>query len=120
MFERQLEEQNKKEYWYGTENRLIRWYFYVSQGAGLTNNLRNLVEVSLVTYFFLKLSDIRILIAMLIIGTIILGFVGRYYVHRMARVMDWNTTKFSSFQAINQLGLLEEIRNELRKLNGKT
>ena len=111
------------EYLQGKENWFIRMYFYLKSGNSLVNDFRNLGIGIFLAYLALKMDNPWLLIAMLVVAVPILIILGYYLTHRISKVMEWLSTKFSTHYGIKtfelmekQVKLLEEI-NE--KLNGK-
>lgn len=106
----------------GTQNRLIRYYFYLENGLRILNEFRNLGLGIFALYFALKLTNPVWMVVMFFPSVIILTVVGYYSVHRVAKVKEWVSMKFSTHYAIRNYDytkesqeLLKEIRDLLQK-----
>ncbi len=113
---------NEDEYLKGTQNWLIRAYFYCSNGLAVLNEFRNMLLGIFALYFALKLTNYLYLIAMTMVGTVILTLVGYVVVHKVARVKEWLGIRFGSHFAIKSYDytidnnkLLKEIRDLLQQ-----
>lgn len=115
---------NNKEtkYLQGKENAIIRAYFYLNSGLSIANNFRNLILGVFALYYTLKLTNPLWLLGMFLLSLPILAIVGYYNVHRMAKINEWLSMKFSTHYGIkqftyieNQMKLLKEIRDLLKK-----
>ena len=111
-----------EKYLEGTENWLIRAYFYCSSGLGILNEFRNLFLGILGIYIALKWDNIFLAIGLFIISVIILTIAGYYSVHKIGKIREWLGMRFSThfgMKAYNyQEGsyeLLLEIRDLLKK-----
>jgi len=107
-------------YLQGKENWFIRMYFYLNSGVGILNNFRNLFLGIFALYFTLKLTNPVWLVVMLIVCVPILILMGHYNVHKVNKISEWLSTKFSTHYGIKtfeltqkQVKLLEEISNKL-------
>lgn len=114
-----LEEQ--KEYFSGTANRLVRYWYYLENGLNILNEFRNLFLGIIALYIALHLENMAYLVLMLIPSLIILTIVGYYYVHRFAKVKEWVNLRFSTHFAIRNFDyqkgtyeLLKEIKDALK------
>lgn len=104
-------------YWKGTQNRIIRYYFYVNRGLSLLNEARYLVMAVLAIYAILKL-DHWIYIPLMFFGALpVLGVLGYISVHFMAKVMDFLTVRFGTHYQKYSVDLQEKTLEALNKLN---
>lgn len=108
----------------GWHNFAIRTYFYLQQGLNVLNSFRNLFLGIFGLYITLKLGSWWWLVVMFSVSLPILVLAGRYSVHRLNKVQDWLTMRFSTHFGIKQFDnireqveLLREIRDALEKLN---
>lgn len=108
-----------KEYLHGKENFAIRIFFYLDNGVGILNQFRNLFLGIFALYFTLKLDNPLWLVLMFVIAIPILVIVGYYNVHRMAKVREWLSTKFSTHYGIKQFELIEEQTALLKEIKEK-
>lgn len=113
---------DKKKYWDGTHNKIIRHYFYLMKGVALFNDLRYLILAVFGLYIVLKLSNPVWLVLMFCVSLPILIFFGWLSVHKLAKVMEWLTIEFSTYWARYQFDLqersvkaLENIEKEIKK-----
>ena len=114
----------EQEYLKGRENWLIRMYFYLNSGLTIINNFRNLIMGIFALYFLLKLTNPIWLVVMLLASLPVLVVVGYYNVHRMAKINEWLSMKFSTHYGIKQFTYVEEqvqlLKDIKNKLNGNT
>lgn len=110
-----------KRYLEGRQNWLIRMYYYLENGLNILNEFRNLFLLIAAAYITLKLESYGWLIAMTIPSVVLLIFVGRYNVHRLSKMKEWLSIRFSTHFGIKnfnhterQTQLLEEILAELK------
>lgn len=103
----------------GTENRLIRYYFYINQGLSMLNNFRNLFLVIFAAYFTLKLDNYFLLVAMFIPSLIVLAIIGYYATHRMNKITEWLNLRFSTTYGIQQFNLQHEQNELLKEIRDK-
>jgi len=106
----------------GFQNRAIRYYFYLSNGLNIVNESRNLILGILGVYIALKLDNILYIILMLLGSLIILTIIGYWVVHKVAKVREWLSMRFSTSFGIKSFSyqeesykLLVEIRDLLKK-----
>lgn len=109
-------ENNKKKYWYGNSNKIIRYYYYSQRGIQLFNEFRYIIMVIFGVYFTLKLSNPIYLVLMFCMAIPILCFAGWLMVHKIARVMDWLNIEFATHFSRYNITLLEEINKSLKCL----
>ena len=103
------------EYWHGSTNKLIRYYFYINTGLNVFNNFKYLVAAIIGIYWALHLHAPLILIVMFLASIPILGIIGYYSIHHINKVIDWLNVKFGSHYSIYQIELLEDIRDALKE-----
>lgn len=106
----------------GTENWIIRYYYYLSAGLNELNAFRNLFIGILTIYITFKLESYWYAIIIFTVSIVVLTLIGYYFIHKVSKVRDWLGIRFSSYfgrQQINYIEenykLLEEIRNLLKK-----
>ncbi len=120
--------EDDEKYLYGKENWLIRAYFYLSNGLNIVNESRNLFLGIIAIYIALKLTNIWWMVGMAIPSIVILTLMGYYTVHRMSKVNEWLSMRFSTHFGIKTFNynednnkLLTEIRDLLKNnANSKT
>lgn len=108
-----------KEYLQGKENFAIRMFFYLDNGVGILNQFRNLFLGIFALYFTLKLDNPFWLVVMFCVSIPILIIVGYYNVHKIAKVKEWLSTKFSTHYGIKQFELVEEQTKLLKQIKQK-
>ncbi len=111
-----MEDHKEHEYWQGTKNKLIRYYFYMSRGLDLFNNFRYIFMAIFGLYLVLKLKNALWLLAMLGISVPMLMVIGYYSIHHIGKIVDWLNVRFSTHYSLLQITLLEEIRDEIKCL----
>jgi len=109
----------QSDYFKGKENWGIRMYFYLNAGLNIINQFRNLILGIFALYYTLKLVNPLWLVVMFAVSVPILVAVGYYNVHRMAKVSEWLSTKFSTHYAIKQFELTQKTVKLLESLNKK-
>lgn len=98
----------------GAQNRAIRYYFYLNAGLNILNQFRNLFLGIFALYFALKLDHWWILAALFLPSLLVLTIVGYFAVHKVNKVSEWLSIRFSSHYALSQYDLQKE-NNELLK-----
>jgi hypothetical protein len=109
-------DQREQEYWHGTKNKLIRYYFYCQRGLDLFNNFRYVIMAIFGIYYTLKLKNPDILLGMFLFSIPLLMFIGYWSVHHVGKVIDWLNVKFSTHYSLYAIKLQEEIRDAVQKL----
>lgn len=104
------------QYLKGKENWFIRMFFYLKSGNGVLNEFRYLILGIMGMYAVLKLTNPLWLIGMFLICVPILIVLGNYWTHRMAKVSEWLSLKFSTHYAIKQYNMQEATLRELRTI----
>lgn len=119
-------QEDEKPYLIGTKNRMIRYYFYLSNGLNILNEFRNLFLGIVAIYITLKLTNPLWMVAMTIPSLIVLTLIGYFTIHHIAKVKDWLGVKFGSHYGIKSFNynkgtyeLLEEIRDLLLEQKNK-
>lgn len=114
--------ENDQRYLNGIENKVTRYYYYLNQGLNVINNFRNLFLGIIALYIALHLDSWWLLIAMFVPSILILTVVGYYSTHRMSKVIEYISLRFSTHYGIKtfdfnqrQTELLEEIRDMLKQ-----
>jgi len=115
-----------EKYLEGTQNWFIRMYFYCSNGLGILNEFRNLFLGIVAVYIASKLDNLWVAVLMFIVCVIILTVTGYYRVHRVAKVLEWVSMRFSTTFGIRTFNytqatyeMLVEIRDLLKEKNLK-
>ncbi len=110
-----------EKYLKGGENWFIRYYFYLNAGLGELNNFRNLFLGIFAIYIALKLTNVIWMVILFIPSVVVLTFIGYYMIHRVSKVREWLSIRFSSYfgkESINyteaNYKMLEEIRDLLK------
>ncbi len=87
---------NKHKYWNGIENKLIRYWFYITRGLDLLNQFKYLIGAIFALYWMLKLNNPFVLLFIFLACLPVLFVVGYYSIHKMGKVMDWLNIEFAS------------------------
>ncbi len=103
----------------GKENWWIRMYFYLNKGVVILNDFRNLGFGIFALYFALKLTNPLYLVLMFAISAPILIIAGWYSVHKVSKVVEWLSTKFSTHYGIKTFELIEEQVKLLKEISLK-
>jgi len=106
----------KQNYLKGKENFFIRMYFYLNSGLTIVNNFRNLILGIFALYYTLKLTNPLWLVGMFILSVPVLIVIGNYNVHRMAKVNEWLSMKFSTHFGIKQFEYIEKTPKLLTQI----
>jgi hypothetical protein len=108
-------------YWEGRENILIRLWIYTQRGLGMVNEWKYLVAGIMAGYVILKFTNP---LWMLVIGAIslpILILLGRWQLHKVAKVSEWVGVQHGSVLGYNSYNLqvrtLETLEAILKKLS---
>lgn len=109
--------ENQKNYWDGNLNKCYRFWFYLNRGIDMFNQWKYIFALFFGIYFTLHLKNPLWLLAMVCISLPILMFFGYWSVHKMGKVIEWLTIKYSTHYANYQIELFEQIRDELKTLN---
>lgn len=111
-----------EKYLNGPMNWIIRYYYYLSNGLVELNGFRNLFLGILTVYITFKLDSYWYAVIIFIISIAILTWVGYYMTHKVSKVRDWLTVRFSSYFGMKSINyteesfkLLQEIRDNLKK-----
>lgn len=109
----------------GFVNKGTRYYFYTNKGLMVFNEFRYYILIIWGVVMAAKLQ-LWWLPILFFICLPILVIVGYFSVHHMQKIMDYLTTKYGThfgkwgYQLqVERVELLKEIRDELRRLNGK-
>lgn len=114
--------QDERTYLHGIENRLIRYWFYLENGLSILNEFRNLFLGIIAIYIALKLTNVLWMVIMFIPSLLILTALGYYSVHRIAKVREWVSMRFSTHYGIRSLDYQKanyELLTEIRDLTKK-
>lgn len=107
------------QYWNGAENRAIRHGFYCLKGVDIFNMVRNPIWTILGIYAILKLDNPWWIVVMTVPSIIVFWLAGYLWVHRVGRVFDYLTVRFSTHYAKKQFDIFEGMLKELRDMNAK-
>ena len=110
-----MENHKDHEHWTGTKNRLIRYYFYMNTGLNVFNNFKYLVAAILGLYWMLHLKNPVMLLIMFGVSVPCLGIIGYYSIHHINKVMNWLDVRFGSYYTLQQINLLMEIRDAVKR-----
>lgn len=108
-----------EKYFPGTENRLVRYYFYLNQGLNILNQFRNLFLGILGLYLVLKLDNWWILVAMFIPSILALMIAGYYATHRVNKVLEWLGVRFGTHYSLTQFTIQQNILKTLEEIKQK-
>ncbi len=118
-----LSEEDRR-YLNGTQNKLIRFYFYTERGLDILNIFRNLFLGILAIFVALKLTNVFWIAAMIVPSIMILVVVGYYNVHKLSKMKEWLGMRFSTHYGLrafnyqeDQVKVLKEIRDLLRRID---
>ncbi len=113
-----LKDVDKKKYYEGTQNKIIRYYFYSQRGLGLFNEFRYVFMLIFGIYITFKLTNPLWLVGMFAVSLPALILIGYIAVHHVGKVVDFLNVQFSTHWTRYQFELQENILKELKKLNG--
>lgn len=114
--EKKKEQEQIDQYWNGKTNHLIRYYFYVQRGLALFNEFRYLFMVIFGIYVALKMDNPVWLAIMFVVSMPVLIFAGWLSVHRISKVIDWLSVKFSTHWQMYSYSLQEEQNRLIKKI----
>ncbi len=103
-------------YLQGKENWLIRAYFYCSNGLLILNEFRNLFLGIVAIYITLKITNLYLIGAIIIISLVILTLLGYFRIHRMAKRMEYLSTRFGTSFGLRSFNYTAETYNEMVKV----
>ena len=122
----ELTKDNRKKYWDGPKNRIVRYYFYVQNGLALLNEFRYLLMAIFALYYALKIDNIAIVPAMFVVALPVLIFLGWMSIHHMEKTMEYLRVQYAThFSRYNielqerQTKAIEEMLNEIQTLRQK-
>lgn len=115
-FEEQLEEQKQK-YWYGTKNKMIRYFYYVQRGLDTFNQAKYMLMAIFGLYIMLKMNNPLLLVAMFMSCIPVLIVVGYVTIHHMAKPTEWLGIQFGSHWGRYNYTLIEQQVEELKKIS---
>lgn len=107
-------QKDDQKYLSGFQNRMIRYYFYISRGLDILNAFRNLFLGIGALYIALKIDQPLWIVVMVIVSLIILLISGYYNVHKLAKMQEWLSMRFSTHFGIKSFNYTEE-QNKLLK-----
>lgn len=103
-------------YWNGWQNKIIRYWFYLNRGIDIFNQFKYLFALIFGVYFTLKLNNAWWILGMTGTSLPILMVFGYLQTHKIGKVNDWLTVKFSTHYANYNFDLLEGILEELKQI----
>ena len=115
----QNHDENRKQYWDGKKNKIIRLYFYTQRGLLLFNEFRYVFMLIFGLYVVLKLSNPIWFLIMFAIIIPVLIVAGWMQVHHMARVINWLDVEFASFWTRYGYELQERQNKILNQILGE-
>lgn len=104
-------------YLQGTENWLIRAYFYCSNGLMVLNEFRNLFLGVVAIYLTLKITNLYLIAGIIVTSIIVLTLVGYYMVHKVAKTKEWLGIRFGSHFGMKTFNYTEESYKLLENIN---
>lgn len=84
------------DYWNGTTNKIVRFYFYIQRGLLFLNEFRYLIMAILAIYALLKMDNPWMMLLMFVVAIPVLTILGWIYTHKMAKVMDFLNVQYST------------------------
>jgi hypothetical protein len=112
-------EENKRAYWAGTKNKVIRFYFYSQRGLQLLNEFRYVFLLVFGIYMAMKLANPAWLLVLFLVILPFLIFFGWLQVHHMAKVINWLDVEFASFWSRYNFELQERQTKAIEEINLK-
>jgi len=111
----------KSEYWNGSKNKAIRYWYYIVTGLDLFNQFRYLILAIAGLCFWLQLKNPMFFLLIFIISCVILGLFGWMKIHHMGKTMDYLNIEFSTHFGRygyelqeKQIELLKKIVEEMK------
>lgn len=115
-----ISKEHKREYFDGTKNRIIRYWFYSQKGLDIFNNMKYLFMLIFGVYYTLKLVNPIWLILMFMVSVPTLIWVGYIAVNHIGKVVEFLNIQYSTHWGRygfelqeKQNKLLEEIKEKL-------
>lgn len=114
-------------YWEGKQNFFIRYWTYLDRGLEMFNKFKYYIGFPLAAGALIPFLADKLgwLVSLTIVGLPILIIAGRYDMHKISKTRAYVSTimgdifQFKPIQlTIEQVNLLKEIRDELKKRNG--
>ena len=117
-------DKNKAKYWRGTKNKLIRYAFYIKQGLGELNEIRNLFFIIIGGCFTFKeqypiLGNVFFVSIIFVISIFVLFIIGYVMTHHVKKVMEWLGIQFSSHWSRYTYDLMEKQIKILEDISDK-
>ena len=110
---------HKQQYWDGSKNKAIRFYFYSQRGLALFNEFRYLLMAIFGLYLLMKLSNPVWFLVMFMISCPALIMFGWIQVHHLAKVMDWLNIEFATYWSRYQFDLQERQVRAVESIDSK-
>lgn len=111
-------------YLHGYKNLGYRMYFYMMNGLNILNEFRNLFLGIIGIYIALHMTNYLWMVVMFVPSLLGLIIIGRYNVHKLSKMGEWLSVRFSTHYGIKSYGfsqqqveLLQEIIDILKKQN---
>jgi len=108
--------ENRKLYWDGRFNHGVRLWLYCNRGLDIFNQARYLIMAIVALYYMMKLNNLWLIPLMFAVCIPILCVAGWFQIHKLGKVMDWLSIRFSTHYGMYNINLQEEIRDHLKKL----
>lgn len=112
----QSPEDLKKLYWDGTQNKIIRYYYYSQRGLDLFNAFRYVFMLIFAIYLALKLQNPLWLVVMFAVSLPLLIGLGWLAVHKVSKVVDWLSIEFATHWGRYTYTLQEDQNGLLRRI----
>ena len=109
----------QEEYLQGKENWFIRMWFYLQRGLGVIEKFKTPGAAIIALYAVLKLTNPMWMVWVTLAIFPPLIIIGHYDVHRMSKVTEWLSTKFSTHYGIKTFELNQEtvkILGEIKQI----
>ena len=123
-FKKMNRDQERKTYWEGSENRIIRLWVYALRGLQMLNEFKYLIAGLIALFVILKIANPVWIGIGVIVSIPPLIILGRWQLKKAAKVDQWVSTEYGSVLKYNDynikvdtLKILKEISEKLDKLN---
>ena len=101
------------------EKKGVKIFYYLRSGLSILNEFKNLIMFVFGIYFALKLNHWLWLVAMFIVALPILVIVGKLFVTRWNKILEYFSIKDGTHYAIKQFTMQEEVLEQLKQINAK-
>ena len=123
----------KRQYWQGTQNRIVRYYAYASRGISLLNDFKYYAVFVFGGYWTAELTTVAgmhinsgWILAAGVVGIPCLVFLGRWHLYRAQKPIELVNTHYGSIAGFNSHNMLvrsveqnDEIIHLLKTVNEK-